>query len=198
MGKHRLEAIADGVYAIVMTLLVIELRLPDLGHVAGGATLGQALVDRAPRALAWLLSFWVLALFWIAHARLYRLLGSIGSPLPLVDLAQLALVSLLPFTSSLIGEHGDQPVAAALYSVHLLAIALLSWLRLHVVLRHPGWHGEALTPGLAAGLRRRVWLVNGCALVALALAFWVPGWNMLAMLGVAFAPVVGRARTGRP
>ncbi len=71
-SKNRIEALTDGIYAVAMTLLVIDLKVPDR-HVATTATvLHAALLDLAPKASAWVISFFILATFWIGHHRLFH------------------------------------------------------------------------------------------------------------------------------
>lgn len=186
LPKPRLEALSDGIYAIALTLLVLELKLPGLPEGVGDAELRQALVRLLPKALTWLLSFWVMLTFWLAQLRIYRYSATLDWPMFRAELGQLALVSLLPFSTALMGEHGTLPTVAALYSAHLLLMSLLSWQRTAHLLARPELRSEAVTPQVARSLRRRAWLINGCTLLALLLAFVVPGWNMFAMLPAAF------------
>lgn len=183
IDTHRLAALQDGVYAIAMTLLVLELRLPQLAHDPGNAQLWAALVEIWPKFLTWLLSFWVLAVFWIGDARALALCAVVDRGLLRLALLRLALVSLLPFTSALIGEHGDHAVAAAAYAAHLWVLACVQALR-YVLLRRRG--GLVRWPDAQAAVQAGVqaWGMVACTAVALALAFVVPGFNMLALLPV--------------
>lgn len=192
LGKHRLEALSDGIYAIALTLLVLELKLPALPPGVNDAALRGALLDLLPKALTWLLSFWVMAMFWLAQFRLYRLSLVLDWSMVWIELMQLALISLLPFSTALIGEHGDLTTAAALYSLHLLAISVLSWARTLHVLAHAELHSADLSPAVATVLRVRAWVLVVCAMATLVLAFFIPGWNMLAMLPTALMPVFAR------
>lgn len=183
IGKGRLEALSDGVYAVSLTLLVLELRLPPLAD-ASDAALVAALVALAPKALVWMLSFWVGALFWLAQSRVLSHYQRLDRGVLLAELAQLALIALLPFSSALIGEHGDRVGAALVYSAHLALLASLSLLRVARLVREPSLQCGAFD---AAGARSQLdaaYLVLACTLVAVGLAFLVPGWNMLALLGL--------------
>src|SRR6185436_2891881 len=127
--KHRLEALSDGIYAIALTLLVLELRLPADLHSGGEADLGKALLHLLPKLFAWVLSFWVIALFWLAQQRLFRLCSHVDGKLVAGELVQLALISLFPFSNALLGEHGGRVLTSAVYAAHLLGLALVSWCR---------------------------------------------------------------------
>jgi uncharacterized membrane protein len=108
------------------------------------------------------------------------------------ELGMLAGVSLLPFSTALLGEHGNLPAAAVVYSANLLAVALLSSLRTWHLLRTPALHAPGFTHEAARRLRVRAWALTLCTAAAFVLAFFVPGWNMLAMLPTAVLPRVAR------
>jgi uncharacterized membrane protein len=190
--KHRLEALSDGVYAIALTLLVLELKIPPLPHSIPDEVLAKALLELIPKGLAWLLSFWVIALFWLAQQRLYRLCLSIDAPLARIELAQLALISLFPFSNILLGEHGGRVLPAVIYSGHLFAIALLSLLRTRHFLRHAELHSPEMTPNTARALRIRAGLVALCAFAAVLLGFFAPTMNMLALLPLVLLPRIAK------
>ena len=72
LNKHRLEALADGIFAVAMTLLVIELKIPETAHITTQEQLIAALAHLIPKFIAWLISFFVLAIFWASHHRLFH------------------------------------------------------------------------------------------------------------------------------
>lgn len=179
--KHRLAALQDGVYAIAMTLLVLELRLPHLPAQPSNALLWAALLAIWPKLLTWMLSFWVLAIFWMGDARALAAYAVVDRRLLQLALLRLALVSLLPFTSAFIGEHGDHAVAAALYAAHLLLLAGAQLLR-HLLLRRRPALADWADAHAAARAGVQAWGMLACTAAALALAFVAPGYNMLALL----------------
>ena len=184
ISKHRLEALSDGVYAVALTLLALDLKLPALPR-SSSAALDVELANLLPKALIWLLAFWVAALFWLAPSRALRQYHELDKRAVQIELAQLALITLLPFTSSLVAEHGDLGEAAVLYSVHLTLMAVLSWQRMARLLRNPELRSADGFDLPAAQLHlQRARVVVLCALVTVALAWKVPGWNMLAMVGI--------------
>ncbi len=194
VGKHRLEALSDGVYAIALTLLVLELKLPDLGHHATDAMLRGALATLVPKVFAWLLSFAVIALIWIAQQRLYRVAERLDWGLARIELAMLALISLLPFSTALVGEYGNLATGAAIYAGHLTAIAVTGWLRVSRFVAHPELHVPGTDLATLRDMRARSRLFLGCTGATLALAPFVPGYNMFAMLLAFAVPLARRAR----
>ena len=87
-----------------MTLLVIELKLPDVNAIQSSDALITALADLLPKAIAWVISFFVLAFFWVGHHRAFAYVRKADAKLVGLNLAQLAAVSLMPFSCALIGE----------------------------------------------------------------------------------------------
>ncbi|MDO9023624.1 TMEM175 family protein [Zwartia sp.] len=188
ISKQRLEALSDGVYSVALTLLVLDLKLPVKSYSGSNEALLEALYGLLPNLLTWLLSFYVLTIYWLAQARLYRLTKEVDPFMVRAAFAELALISLLPFSTSLIGEHGSHIAAAAIYSLNLLGIATLSLTRTTHVLNHPLLHENHLPTSLDRNLRLAVWIRLWCSIATLGLAFLYPGWNMFAMLPVALLP----------
>lgn len=193
ISKSRLEALCDGIYAVALTLLALDLKLPPLMDASGPA-LNAALAALLVKGLVWILSFWVAALFWMTQNRVLRDYAVLDGRAVRIELSQLALVTLLPFSTALIGEHGDLAAAALLYSTHLACLASLSVLRVARLLRWPGLRADGADVAALRWELRRTCALLACALVAMALAPWVPSWNMLAMLGLLLRRALPRPR----
>ena len=105
----RVEAFSDGVFAIAITLLVLEIKVP---HFAGGATNAQvfrALLDLWPSYVAFLLSFVAILIMWINHHGLFRLIHKVDVPFLYTNGAMLLLVTFVPFPTALLAEYLGQP-----------------------------------------------------------------------------------------
>src|SRR4051794_29860558 len=163
MGKQRMEALSDGLYAIALTLLVLELKLPSLGEAATNGDLLHALRELMPKVLTWFLSFWVMAVLWLSQVRVYHLVHSLSRTMVRLELTQLACVSLMPFSTALIGEHGNLPVAAVIYACNMLAITLTGALRTRELLHQPRLHAEALDASVLRSLNMRACVLPACA-----------------------------------
>jgi uncharacterized membrane protein len=109
----RIAAFSDGVFAIAITLLTLQLEVPRSGD------LGQNLIDLGPYFLAFVISFLVIGLYWVAHHRLFAIVVRYDSRLIWLNLLALFFIVLLPFTTSLIAEHGDQPLGVIVYAASL-------------------------------------------------------------------------------
>ncbi|MDQ6882170.1 MAG: TMEM175 family protein [Pseudomonadota bacterium] len=192
IGKQRIEALSDGLYAIALTLLVLDLKLPSLGQSATNPDLLQALRELLPKLLTWFLSFSVMSVLWLSQVRVYHLVHSLSRTMVRLELIQLACVSLMPFSTALIGEHGDLPAAAVIYAANMLAITLTGALRTRELLHQPRVHVEKVDPSVLRRLKLRSYVLPGCAATAVVLGFFFPGWNMLAMLPMVFIPSAAR------
>ncbi|HKP99898.1 MAG TPA: TMEM175 family protein [Actinomycetes bacterium] len=126
MTKNRLEAFSDGVFAIAITLLVIEIRPPELHE---GDRLAQALWAQWPSYVAYLVSFLTIGVIWLNHHRIFDQVARVDGPLLLLNLNLLLWTALIPFPTAVVAEHlggaGEAArTAAALYSGVLLLMGL--------------------------------------------------------------------------
>ena len=158
----RVLALSDGVIAIIITLLVLELHVPDL---ANGQSLGAALEEIRPSFIGFLISFVVVAIAWAGHRDLYALIIRTDRALVWLNILYLFPLCLLPFGASLLSRYESEPVALRMYGFLLVAILLtrlLMWLyatgRPHLLLfpvdHQSRWVGVLViaAPGLAYGI----------------------------------------------
>jgi uncharacterized membrane protein len=134
MNKLRLEAVTDGIFAIVMTLLVIEIRVPELYDTFSNAKLLSELEHLIPLFLSFFLSFAVLVNYWTSHNFLVSIMAkNVNRSLTYINFIFLSFVSLIPFSSHLLGAYPESGVAVAFYSSNVLIIALLIyWIREYI------------------------------------------------------------------
>ena len=120
MGKSRLEAFSDGVLAILITIMVLELKVPH------GATLAD-LRPLWPVLLSYVLSFVYLGIYWNNHHHMLQLATRVTGGVLWANLHLLFWLSLLPFATGWLGENHFAALPAALYGVVLLMAALAYW-----------------------------------------------------------------------
>jgi uncharacterized membrane protein len=119
----RLEALSDGVIAIAITLLVLELHVPEAEE-----GLAAALLDEWPAYLGYFVSFAFIGSAWVAHSNLTRLIQAADAALMRLNLLFLLFVSLLPFTTSLMATHLDDAeprLVVVLFGLNLTLAALM-------------------------------------------------------------------------
>jgi uncharacterized membrane protein len=115
----RVGAFSDGVFAIAITLLVLNIDVPGVA----GDDLGDALADLSGDLVTYGIGFAVMGLFWYAHHKRFARLRRSSGRLVLVNMVLLALIALMPFTTAVLGRY-DEPVAVAVYAVNV-GIAML-------------------------------------------------------------------------
>jgi uncharacterized membrane protein len=113
-GIGRILALSDGVFAIAITLLILEIAVPA---TTGDNGLPKALLGLWPRYLAYLLSFLVIARFWVTHRLAFRLIARDDATPVWLNLLLLMFVAFLPFPTAVIGAHAGSPAAAVLYAI---------------------------------------------------------------------------------
>ena len=131
MHKQRLEAFSDGVIAILITIMVLELRVP-----AGGDW--QALRGLGPTFSAYVLSFIYLGIYWNNHHHLLHVVDRVTGGMLWANLHLLFWLSLVPFATNWMGEHPHDPLPTAGYGLVLLCAALAYQLLVLVIIRAQG------------------------------------------------------------
>ena len=123
----RIEAFSDGVFAIAVTLLVLELKVPQLAEDAGSDELWLALLSRWPSYAAYLVSFMTILIVWVNHHRLFTIIERSDSRFLFVNGLLLLVVTTIPFPTALLAEYFEKPsasVACAIYSGMFVLLAL--------------------------------------------------------------------------
>lgn len=115
VSKSRLEFLFDGVFAIAMTILVLELKLPEIGDRRSFHELGQALLHHWRTFLSYIISFFMLSGFWIGHNTLYAKLTRISKAVVGIHVWLLAWAAFVPFCAHLIGRYPSNPLALLIY-----------------------------------------------------------------------------------
>lgn len=123
LPRDRVVFFSDAVFAIAMTLLAIEIRVPTHAAVAAQGMAG-ALVSMLPLFLGYAISFLVTGLFWMGHLRIWERARHVDSGLLWLNILQLMFVALLPFSTGLYVEYVGDGLAFAFYCANLAAIAL--------------------------------------------------------------------------
>jgi uncharacterized membrane protein len=131
MGKSRFEAFSDGVIAIIITIMVLELKVPHGESFA-------ALVPLLPVFLSYVLSFVYLGIYWNNHHHMLHTVREVSGPMLWANLHLLFWLSLVPFTTGWMGENHFSPVPAALYGVVLLMNAIAYYILQQLIIASQG------------------------------------------------------------
>lgn len=181
-GAHRLEALSDGIYAVAMTLLVIELKVPEGRSFVSSAALAEALAERLPLFIAWVLSFFVLAMFWYGHHRAFAHVRVVSGRLTTLTILQLALVTLMPFSCALVGAQGRLMVSQCVYSLNMALLAISSLLIARHIHDSRDPDAMSMSDAVWRGVRLRTGALVVISGVAVAISAWLPGVGNVAYM----------------
>jgi len=169
MGRQRLEAFSDAVIAIILTIMVLELKVPH------GADFG-ALRPLVPVFLSYVLSFVYLGIYWNNHHHLLHAVQHVSGPTLWANLHLLFWLSLVPFVTAWMGENHYAPMPVALYGMVLIAAAFAYTILVRSLLAS---HGRDSTLARAIGRDFKGWLSVALYAAAIAISFTAP---MVALL----------------
>jgi uncharacterized membrane protein len=179
----HIEAFSDGVYAIAITLLVLELKVPH--DLVGGPSLVDVLVRQWPADLAFLVSFATIGIGWVNHHRLFTMIRRSDDRLILWNLVLLLLVTVVPFPTALLAEYWQTTEAMTvtlLYNALNLGLAVA----FNLLWRHAAGNGGRLLDRgvdlkLVQGLTRQYRFGPLLYLASSALAWWSPSLSLAAV-----------------
>jgi len=177
VSTERLEAFSDGVIAILITIMVLELRTPE-GHDLGD------LQDLAPTFLSYVLSFVYLGIYWNNHHHLFQATQRVNGAILWANLHLLFWLSLFPFVTSWMGEHSFAEAPTAVYGVVFLAAAIAYYVLQQTIVRDEG-SGSRLAAALGTDLKGKLSPVVYLVCIPLALLNrWVAvaGYVLVALL----------------
>src|SRR5262245_16415143 len=125
LGKNRIEALSDGIFAIAMTLLILEFHVPDLPHNAPNVVVTPALLKLAPKFLTYVVSFISLGIFWVGHHNMYHAIRRADRVLLWFNILFFMFVSFLPFSASVLNAFPQTQVAPLFFGANL---TILGWI----------------------------------------------------------------------
>jgi uncharacterized membrane protein len=123
--RDRIVNLSDGVFAIAITLLVLDIRVPDIPENMVASELPAALLALWPKYLGYVLSFVVISTFWTIHHSIFRPIRIYDRGLLYLNFLFLMFVAFVPFPTSLLGEYGDRRLPVAIYAGTLAVGRLL-------------------------------------------------------------------------
>ena len=118
MDKHRLESFSDGVFSIVITLLIFTIKMPDVDS----HHLVAALLALLPSLIAYILSFLLIGMYWIFHHHSFLYIEKVDGVLLWMNILYLLCISFLPFPTLLMGKYYGESITVIIYGANLLII----------------------------------------------------------------------------
>jgi uncharacterized membrane protein len=182
----RVEAFSDGVFAIAITLLVLDLKVPRAETLSPGLGLWNYLLEQWPVFMAYLVSFCTILIMWVSHHRLFNQIRRIDTAFLYINGILLLFVSVMPFPTSLLAEHiqhENAHTAAAIYSGNSVIIAIMYNFLWRYAARKNRLLDRNADPVFVKGVNRQYWFGPPLYLLAFVFAFI----NVIACIMVCFA-----------
>jgi uncharacterized membrane protein len=194
---ERIVFFSDAVFAIAITLLAIEVRLPDLPPGQTDASFLGALAAVGPSFFAFVLSFVVIASFWVGHYRTFRYVVDADGRLVAINFAFLFCIAILPFPTSIIAHEGNLASAAAIYAIFGFATGALSTVLWVYPARIAHLTAPSVTPEIARYVTYRAAVIPAVFAVSIPVALVAPplAWLLWFSSAAIQAIVTRRYRT---
>jgi uncharacterized membrane protein len=178
MEKSRIAALVDGIFAVAMTLLVLDLKLPEGLKMSSDAEVWRQLLELTGRFSTYTLSFIVLGTFWIGHHSLFHFVRKVNRGLLWLNLLFLLFITLLPFSTNLLSGHTNLQIPIVVYGINLLLISSVSLLQLGYLAHHAELSHDQLTPSWIANIRRRTSIPVVIVVASIAISFYKPNFAL--------------------
>ena len=194
MNKARLEALSDGVFSIVMTLLIIDIKVPKLnGDAVTNQELWQRLSDEWPLFRSYFISFIVIGMYWIAHHAFFHFyVRQINRTVTNINILFLMLLTFIPFSAHLLGQYSRNEIAIFLYALNIIGIGLALFAMLRIVIRDKELAHEQISRRLIIQGTIRVLLPPTFAFLAIFVAYFsIPASLFLFAFPVIFNVIPG-------
>ena len=184
----RTISFSDAGIAIAITLLALDLKVPQVPESSAAAELPRALLELWPNLYSFVLSFWIIGSYWLAHRRISELVGAYDQRMQLINLLFLMWIVLMPFSTALVGEYEHQQLPVIIYAVHNILTSLtLTWLWRHAA-SDSSLVEANLDPRLVRHSTFRALIVQGVFLLSIGISFvsvdvarlsWVLMWPLM-------------------
>jgi uncharacterized membrane protein len=124
LGLERIVFFSDAVMAIAITLLAIDIRVPEIDPSVAAAELPAQLAAITPNLLTFFISFIVIGIYWISHHRYFGYIKRYDTRLMLLNLTFLFFIACMPFVASLLGRFSSVPIALVIYTLAVAALGI--------------------------------------------------------------------------
>lgn len=184
----RIIAISDAVFGVAMTLLVLEIKVPEIE--GGNKELAVAVWDLMPKFLVYFLSFMTAGIFWMGQATQFEYIKKSDRNLNWINLLFLLFVSLLPFTTAFLGDHMEHEFAIGVYWLNIFLLGIMLFINWSYASKHNFIADEELDV-VSGGIKRRIITAQILYLAGALLCFANPylgiGFIIVIQLNYAFA-----------
>ena len=188
LGKDRLEALTDGIFATVMTVLILSLSIPTIVNSTESA-ITSYIYGLGPTVLSYVMSFLILAIFWVRHHNIFHFISRIDNTLIWLNMLFLLTIGFVPFSTELIGRFWNTEIATIVYGSNLIASGLCMQAIWLFAVRRKLLIVDVLDERVMASVNRRLLGGPGLYLLAIIVSLLVPGGTRIAV-GIYVATLV--------
>jgi uncharacterized membrane protein len=181
----RIETLADGIFAIAMTLLVLTIDVPNITGQISNTVILQNLIFLIPKLFAYALSFILLAIFWRVNHQQFYLIKRVNTTLLWINVLFLMLVVLVPFSTSLIGKYGNYQIPMIFFDLNMLLIGVfynLNWFYAY----KKNFLDESVYLDKMGPIRKVSLILPFASLIAIVLTFINPSLSVVAYFSIPF------------
>jgi len=185
MTKNRLEAFSDGVFSIVITLLILDVKIPDRDHITNGQLI-ESLQAVLPNAITFIFTFLIVGVFWVAHHRIFGIVRAVDSKLLWLNILYLMFIVLIPFPASILARHPLLQVSILIYSATLLLVGFFHFIFIRYLYKHP----ELCEDGLSEHVFKQAIKVTAIGPCCYLLTILISFFNVYVSFGFILVPFV--------
>ncbi len=192
LTKNRIESLSDGVFAIAMTLLIFNIKVPTMASPNSSNELAAHLAGLGPSFVTYALSFISLGIYWVGHHNIYHSIHRTDRQLLWLNIIFLMFVAFLPFSTNVFSSYSGNRVAGVLFGVNLVSIGLFMYTQWRYAERTPGLMLASVSRPFSRMVKLRILTVPAVALVAIGASFIAPimsAWIYLFLLPAYMIPV---------
>ncbi|CAN5411964.1 TMEM175 family protein [soil metagenome] len=188
---NRLEAFSDGVIAIIITLMIFGIKLPEISESATGKEIWKSLLTLAPSLIAYALSFVMIGVLWVNHHQFFHQLKNIDRKLLWYNLHLLFWMCFIPIPTTFIGQHHEKPEATALYGFVMFMNAVSFALMRAYVHKNEDLLIDHLSQTMRKKLRKKLLMTVGLYFISIFAGYisvYIPLAIFLTIIVIYFMP----------
>jgi uncharacterized membrane protein len=182
IGKNRIEALSDGIFAIVMTLLILEIHVPNLPPDAPNVQVAPALIALWPKFASYLVAFVSLGFFWVGHHIMYHAIRRANRTLLWLNIFFFMFVSLLPFSTSVLNTFPQAFIAPLFFGANLAIIGWILFLQWSYANAQPNMLADFVSAEYRKTVSSRMLAVPVATTLTAVVCFWSVGISLVIYL----------------
>ncbi len=190
MNKGRLEAFSDGVFAIVITLLILNVKLPDTDY----SRLGDALISILPALSIYVISFLLVGMYWVFHHYAFTFITQVDGVLLWVNIFFLLFISFIPFPAMMMGKYPFHTLPVIIYGCNLIFSNAMGFISLIYLWKNKSLASPAFTREVFRSQLNLYLIVNAIYILAVVVSFIAPGISFITLGVLAIALIIRSIR----